>query len=329
MLYRTVSPALPPVSRLSLGSWNTFSRVSRSELTGLLGRAFDLGINLLDVGYYWDKPDTEEAVAVALADIGRPRDSYLIAQKLWLWEYPQESFSDQLDRSLVKLNHDHVDMVLVSRPTDGMEFEAFISEVVALVKAGKARAWGVTNFTPAQARDALALADAKGWPAPAMLQMQYNVMRRGVVEGPGYAELFAEGRLGLCAAHMLEGGILGGHLDRDRVDPPDYAAGVKPVERNIARDSGGIREEIRTRQPKLAEIAASFGASPAQLALAFTLSHPNLATGLVGATRIEDVEDNVGALKLLDRADEVRAAVDALQIEGVAHPKLFNPHNDI
>lgn len=329
MLYRLISPALEPVSRLSLGSWNTFSRCSPDELSALLGRAFEQGVNLLDVGYYWDKPDTEEAVAAALRLLGRDRNAFMIAQKLWLWDYPAESFSQQLDRSLRKLRHDYVDIVLVSRPTPDLEMAAFCEEVVALIKAGKARTWGVTNFTPDQAREALRLADFHDWPVPVMLQMQYNVTRRGVVEGPGYRELFQEGRILLCAAHMLEGGILAGHLDRDRVDPPAMAAGQRPVHRNIARDSGGIREEIRLRQPSLKSVAAEFGATAAQAALAFVLSHAALATGLVGVTTVHDLDENIGALTLLDRIKDLRTALDSLQIAGVAHPKLFNPHNDI
>ncbi|CCA90042.1 aldo/keto reductase [Novosphingobium sp. PP1Y] len=329
MQYQSLADDLPSVSRLSLGSWNTFSRCSSEQLEALLARAFERGINLLDVGYYWDKPDTEDAVAAALRGLAAPRDSYTIAQKLWLWDYPEHSFAEQLGRSLQRLGSDHVDIVMVSRPTADLALEPFIGEVVALVEAGMARAWGVTNFTPEQLRDTLALVNQRNWPHPVLLQVQYNVMRRGVVEGPGYAELFAEGAIRLCAANMLEGGILAGHLERDRVNPPEFAEGKRPVHRNICRDSGGIRELIRERQPRLREIARDFGASPAQLALAFGLSHPHLGTALVGVTEPDHVDENVAALALLDCATEIRAAVDELAIEGVAHPKLFNPHNGI
>lgn len=329
MLYRRIADALPPVSRLSLGSWNSFSRCDPQVLERLLARAFDSGINLLDVGYYWDKPETEEAVAGALAALRRSRQDYLIAQKLWLWDYPQESFRAQLSRSLHRLRHDHVDIVLVSRPTDEVELEPFVEEVVGLIEAGLARAWGVTNFAPELAREVVSLCVERGWPRPAMLQMQYNVMRRGVVEGDAFARLFQEEVILLCAAHMLEGGILAGHLDRDRVDPPAFSTGVRPRGRNIARDAGGIREEIRRRQPILARIAGDFGVTPARLALSFCLAHPALATGLVGVTRVEDLDDNVAALALLDRADQIRAAVDTLAVAQVVHPKRFNPHNDI
>ncbi len=314
---------------MSLGSWNTFSRCSPAELKALLAHAFDRGINLLDVGYYWDKPDTEDAVAAALAGIGLARDRYLIAQKLWLWDYPTESFETQLARSLKRLHHAFVDIVMVSRPTAGVVFEDYLNEVIGLTRKGMARAWGVTNFLPEHVDQALAICDGNGWPRPVMLQMQYNVMRRGVVESPGYARIFSSGRLGLCAAHILEGGILAGHLDRDRVDPPAYAEGVKPIDRNIARDSGGVREEIRARQPRLASLAAQIEATPAQLALAFALSHSGLKTALIGVTKKDQLDENLAALELVQRLPEISAQLDQLSIEGAAHPKLFNPHNDI
>jgi len=326
---RALSPALPPVSVISLGSWNSFSRCSPEILERLLATAFDRGVNLLDIGYYWDKPDTEEAVAAALSALGAPRDRYMVAQKLWLWDYPAESFETQLARSLGRLRHDHVDIVMVSRPTAGLDVEAYLAEVVALIGKGMARAWGVTNFLPDQLREAIGHCDRNGWPRPVLQQMQYNAMRRGVVEGPGYAELFASGEIGLCAAHIMEGGILAGHLDRDRVDPPDFAQGVKPVDRNIARDSGHIREEIRARQPRFAALAREIGASVAQLAIAFALAHPGLKTALIGVTRPDQLEEDLDAVRFVARLPEIRAALDALAIEGVAHPKLFNPHNDI
>ncbi|MEJ5979306.1 aldo/keto reductase [Novosphingobium sp. PS1R-30] len=329
MDYRTISPSLPPVSIVSLGSWNTFSRCTPDGLVALLSRAFARGINLLDVGYYWDKPDTEDAVAAALDRIGAARSDYLIAQKLWLWNYPEEGFETQLARSLARLGHDHVDVVMVSRPTGETGFANYVAEVIALISKGMARAWGVTNFLPEQVAETLALCDANGWPRPSMLQMQYNVMRRGIVEGPGYDKLWSSGGPGLCAAHTMEGGILAGHLDRDRVDPPAMAAGVRPVGRNIARDSGGIREEIRLRQPALASLAEEIGATPAQLALAFVVDHPALSTALIGVSTPQQLDENLAALDLVSRLPEIRERLDALAIAGVGHPKLFNPHNDI
>ncbi len=329
MIYRSLGQGLPDISLLSMGSWNTFSRLDTSALSRLMARAFDQGVNFLDIAYYWDKPDTEDAVAAAFKALNYPRDRYVIAQKLWLWDYPKESFADQLHKSLKRQQLDHVDLVMVSRPTPDLVFETFVEEVVDLLRQGMSQGWGVTNWSPDQIRDAQQLCRLNGWPRPVLLQMQYNVMRRHLAENADHTALFQDGDIGLCAAFMLEGGILGGYLARDRVDPPDFVQGVKPVERNIARDSGGVREEIRQRQPQLAAIAADFGATAAQLSITFCVSNPFIRSGLFGVTSLTDLDDNLRAIDLLSRAAEIRTAVAALAIDGVKPPKLFNPHNDI
>jgi aryl-alcohol dehydrogenase-like predicted oxidoreductase len=329
MRFTDIGGGLRPVSALSLGSWNTFSRITFEENLALVARAMDLGVNLFDVGYYWDKPHTELIFARVLQVLGRPRDAFMVAEKLWLWDYPQQCFLDQLKGSLVRIGLDHVDLVMVSRPLAGMDFDAFCDEVVDLVDRGLARAWGVTNWDAEQIERAQKRLGAAGRPTPRLVQLQYNLARRAIVETPAYEALFAAGDIHLCAAHTMEGGILAGHLDRDRVNPSEMAVGVVPNERNIARDAGGIRDAIRANQPRLEAIARSFGASPAQVAIASVLANPGTATALVGVTRISDLEDNVAAIALaVERREELLEAIAPLRLDGVAHPRTFNPHND-
>lgn len=320
----SISAVLPPVSRLAIGSWNTFSRLSVDENVALIRRALDLGVNLFDVGYYWDKPDTEAMFGEVMRRIGIARADYVLAGKLWLWEYPQQSFADQLKTSLDRLGDETVDIIMVSRPLPELDFMAICEEVAALIDAGLARAWGLTNWEPADIERVRQEFGQRGLPLPCLLQMQYNVARREIAERDDFNALFASTDIGLCAAHTLEGGILAGHLDRERVHPSQFEQGQIPVDRNIARDSGGIRERIREQQPELARLAADFGLTAAQAAIAFTQTHPALATTLVGVTRIENLEDNVRALEF-ERLDELKAAMAPLSVKGVAHPKLFSP----
>lgn len=328
MQYQSIGADLPPVSLLSLGSWHTFSRMPFEESLTLVAHALDRGVNLFDVGYYWDKPHTEVIFGRVLQVLARPRDSYLLAEKLWLWNYPQQPFADQLKASLLRLGADHVDLVMVSRPLPGMDFIAFCEEVVALVDAGLARAWGVTNWEPDEIVRAHAHFSAAGRPLPRMVQLQYNLARRGVVENGAYAAAFAGTGIRLCAAHTLEGGILGGHLERDRVQPSEAAQGKVPLDRNIARDAGGIRERIRENYPRLQDVAAQFGATPAQAALAFCMGHPHIGSVLAGVTRMADLDANLAALALLPRAAELRQALLPLAVDGVGHPRLFSPQNE-
>jgi L-glyceraldehyde 3-phosphate reductase len=321
MLYRSIGEEMAEISAISLGSWNTFSRLDRLECAALLRAAIDAGINLFDIGYYWDKPDTEAAFAEAIRLAGIRRSDYQLALKLWLWNYPEQSFEQQAQASLRRLGVDHVELVMVSRPTDDVDFVAFCKEIAGLVRSGLARGWGVTNWEAAQVQRAQAVLDARL--QPRLVQLQYNVARRDVVESEAYSRLFANGTPGLCAAFVLEGGILAGHLDRDRVNPSDFAQGKRPRERNIARDAGGIRERIREVQPKLQAIAASLGATAAQLAIAFAVAKST--TALIGVTRVEDLVENVGALRLLDYKSEWLPLLEQVRVRGVAHPRLFDP----
>jgi len=324
MKFRPLLVGTPAVSLLSLGSWHTYSRLSFDENLKLVRAAFDLGINCFDVGYYWDKPETEQVFGRVLRTLGIARRDYVLALKLWLWDYPQQSFADQVKASLQRLELEAVDLVMVSRPLPELDLEAFVQEVTSLIDMGLARGWGITNWEPWQIKQALPLITRRGLPKPRLLQLQYNVARRSIVEDPQYDALFASGELGLSAANILEGGILAGHLNRDRVNPSEFARGIMPSERNICRDSGGIREIIRQHQPRLAEIASGFGLSAAQAALALVLAHPALVTALVGVTRVEDLRELCAVVERDDWQD-IRAVLGSLAISGVAHPKLFSP----
>jgi aryl-alcohol dehydrogenase-like predicted oxidoreductase len=325
MTYTHLTAPFPAISRISLGSWNTFSRLKFEDGMALVRKALDLGINFFDVGYYWDKPHTEIIFGRILQVLAPPRDAYLLAEKLWLWDYPAQSFKSQLQQALIRLAVDYVDLVMVSRPTPETDFNSFCEEIAALVDLGLARGWGATNWEPEEIRRAHVYLGERGKAQPLLVQLQYNLARRAIVEGTEYTRLFAETGIRLCAAHTMEGGILAGHLDRDRVDPSAAAQGKVPVDRNIARDAGGIRDRIRTNYPILEEIANRFKATPAQIAIAAVLANKATATALIGVTRESDLEDNIGAIKLLDRREELLAAIAPLAIDSVAHPRLFDP----
>ncbi len=327
MEYRSIGEDFPPVSALSLGSWNTFSRMSFEDCMTLLERSLERGINFFDVAFYWDKPHTEIIFGRAMEVLGVSRSAYMLAEKLWLWDYPQQSFEQQLHRSLVRLGVDHVDLVMVSRANPGIDVVGMAEEVAALVESGLARGWGMTNWEPADIVRVDAEFRRRNLPRPRLVQLQYNVARRSIVESAAMTRMFAETKVKLCAAFALEGGILGGHLRRERVQPTEFAKGKVPHERNIARDAGGIREQIRANMPAFTAAAATLGVTPAQLALAFCLSHPSLATVLTGVTRLDNLEENIAAIELAKRRDELLRIVQPFGIEQSAHPELFSPYS--
>ncbi len=128
-----------------------------------------------------------------------------------------------------------------------------------------------------------------------------------MAEGAFYGELFRSERLALQASDVFEGGILAGKL---------------APQRKIGADVGGIRERIVAAYPEVERIAAACGATPTQLGLAFALANPATANVLFGVSRGEQLEDNLGALALLDRVGvpALREATAALWLDGRLDP---------
>ncbi|WP_131738828.1 aldo/keto reductase [Actinomadura roseirufa] len=302
----------PEVPLLALGSWNTWDRMDREDAAALVRSAVDRGVNLFDVAHYNFGPHAENAVTdvlfgEAVREAGVAREDYLLCGKLWLWEYPASSFAEQMKVSLGRIGTDHADLVVVGDFMERPDLRAVIADVAELVRAGRFAAWGVNNWSAGDVLFACRFAAAEGLVPPSFAQLKYSLARRSVPEGEPWGGLFAGEGLGLQASDVLEGGILAGRLN---------------PERKIGADPGGIRDRIRAAFPEVERIAADFGATPAQLAIAYTLTHPAVANVLVGVSRAEQLEDNLAALGLAARhGAELREALAGLWLDrGVVDP---------
>ncbi|MBT2213301.1 MULTISPECIES: aldo/keto reductase [Actinomadura] len=296
----------PEVPLLALGSWNTWDRMDREDAARLVRLAVDRGVDLFDVAHYNFGPHAENAVTdvlfgQAVDDAGLAREDYLICGKLWLWDYPNSSFAEQMKVSLGRIGTDHADMVVLGDFMERPDLHTVVTDVAELVRAGRFTHWGVNNWSAGDVLFACRFAAAEGLVAPSFAQLKYSIARRSVPEGEPWSNLFEHEGLGLQASDVLEGGILAGRLE---------------PERKIGADPGGIRDKIRAAYPELRRAADRFGATPAQVAIAFTLVHPAVANVLVGVSRAAQFEDNMAAIGLAARhGAELRDAVAGLWLD--------------
>lgn len=296
----------PLVPLFGLGSWNTWDRMEFDDAVAFIRRARQVGVNLFDVAHYNFGPHAENAqtdviFGKAVAAAGLAREDYLLCGKLWLWEYPKSSFAEQMSTSLERIGTDRADAVVVGDFFGELDIRAVVTDVAEQVRAGRFEHWGVNNWAARDLAFAHEFALAEGMTPPSFAQLKYSLARRSVPDGEHYGRLFDELGLGLQASDVFEGGILAGNLQPSR---------------KIGADPGGIRDAIRAAYPQVERIAQRFDATPAQLAIAFTLTHRATANVLFGASRAEQLEQNLGAIEVWQRhGDALREAVDELWLD--------------
>jgi aryl-alcohol dehydrogenase-like predicted oxidoreductase len=285
------------VSRLALGSWRTYERISRDQGVRVMQAAREAGINFLDDARYNDETGqapvptgySEMVFGELFRAAGWRRDEAVVSNKLW-WEFwPDQSPAEELAGSLGRMGLDHVDLIYSEVPPSGVTLGDAVGMITDLIQAGTARAWGTLNWTPEQMEQAGQIADRNGVPGPTATQPPYSLVTREIVEDPAMQQLAAQ-RGAIVASYTLAGGVLTGKYDAD--PGAGRAAGTLDQPRVTPWMMAG-RE--------LAALAADIGAEPASLAMAFALLNPSVTTVLFGATRPEQIHANLGALELAAR----------------------------
>jgi aryl-alcohol dehydrogenase-like predicted oxidoreductase len=281
------------VSRLALGSWRTYERISPERGLAVMRAAREADVTFLDDARYNDETGTAPTPSgyseIVFGELFRAsgwrRDEVVVSNKLW-WEFwPEQTPAQELAESLGRMGLDHIDLIYSEVPPADVPLEDVVGTVTGLIGAGLARAWGTLNWPPALLQRACAIAVDAGVPGPCATQLPYSLVTRGVVEDPSLAAVVADLDVAIVASYALAGGVLTGKYIRDpaagraagQLDQPRYAAGV-----------AAGRE--------LTVLAAELGRDPAQLAMAFVLLNRLVTTLLFGATRPEQVAVNVAAV---------------------------------
>jgi aryl-alcohol dehydrogenase-like predicted oxidoreductase len=318
MQYRKLGSSDLMVSEISLGSWLTYGvGVEADKARACLDTAFDQGINFIDTANVYGKGAAETFLGDALK--GRPRDSYILATKLYFPMTDQDrglsaaQIEKQLDASLQRLQTDYVDLYQCHRYDKDTPLEETMEALTRAVKSGKTRAIGFSEWPADRIRAAIDLSGNTG-----------TTIAKFVSSQPQYSLVWREPEeevIPLCAANgisqivwsPLGQGVLTGKYDPDSPPPKDSRA--------ASEEMGGWMD--RLMQPALLRavqalkpVAEEAGLTLPQFALAWVLREPNVASAIVGASRPEQVVENAAAsgvvvpTNLFERAEEIIA--DAL-----------------
>jgi aryl-alcohol dehydrogenase-like predicted oxidoreductase len=292
VLYRRLGSSDLNISEISLGSWLTYGGgVSNRQAEACVDKAFDVGINFIDTANVYGGGGAEEFLGEVLAR--RPRDSYVLATKLY---FPvngdrglsREQVFKQIDLSLGRLRTDYVDLYQCHRYDQGTPLEETMEALTEVVRQGKARYLGFSEWKADQIRAALAL--VPGVEKFVSSQPQYSLLYR--VPEREVIPLCKENGISQIVWSPLAQGALTGKY-RPGEEP---AAGTRAASQQMGWAMDSYRDdEVLERVQRLVPIAAGLGVTMAQLALAWVLREENVAAAIVGASRPEQVEENAGA----------------------------------
>ena len=320
MQYRRLGRAGLRVSALSLGSWVTYhNQVDVKSAAEMLAAAYDAGVNFFDNAEAYAGGRSEEIMGAALKQLAWPRLNYVVSSKyFWGLERTGESVNrrDTLNRkylmqavdgSLKRFGLDHIDLIYCHRPDPHTPVEETARAMNDLIVQGKALYWGTSEWSAADIRAAWDIADRHGWHKPVMEQPQYHLFHRKRVEQE-YARLYEDIGLGLTTWSPLASGLLTGK----------YRAGVPEGSRGSMEAMAFLRDGLtdaakNAAVAQLEPIAAELGGSLAQLSLAWVASNPRVSSVIMGASRIDQLQANLGALALLEKlTPEVKARIEAV-----------------
>ena len=298
MNYRRLGRAGVKVSELSFGAWVTFGdQVGDDVAFECMTAAYEAGVNFFDNAEAYAGGQAETMMGKVLKRAGWRREGLVISTKLfWGGDGPNDTglshkhLMEGINQSLRRLQLEYVDLLFCHRPDSNTPIEETVRAMDLIIRQGKAFYWGTSEWSAAEVMRAHGVAREYGLIPPAMEQPQYHMFARDRVEKE-YAPLYRDLGYGTTIWSPLASGLLTGKYNNGI--PADSRANLKGYEW-LKRD---VITPKRIAKVKLLEpIANELGCSLAQLALAWCLKNPNVSTVITGASRAEQVRDNMQAL---------------------------------
>jgi L-glyceraldehyde 3-phosphate reductase len=300
---------------VSLGLWHNFGGVDTLENgRAMVLRAFDLGVTHFDLANNYGPPpgSAEETFGQILHhDLAPYRDELIISTKAgyYMWPGPYGEWGSRkylvasLDQSLRRMGLDYVDIFYSHRPDPDTPLEETMGALDQIVRSGKALYAGISSYSPEQTRQAAGILRSLGTPC-LIHQPSYNMFNRWIEDG--LLDAVRDEGIGCIVFSPLAQGLL----------TNKYLGGI-PEDSRAAKPHGFLKAEHVTDERiakvrRLNELAQPRGQTLAQLALAWVLRHPEVTSALMGASRVAQVEDAVGALQNLSFTAEELQAIEQI-----------------
>lgn len=320
MKYRFLGNSGLQVSELSFGAWVTFgSQMDQDLAEQCMHTAFDAGVNFFDNAEVYANGVAEEIMGQILSRSGWIRSDFVVSTKIfWGGESPnrrglsRKHILEGTESALARLQLDYVDLVFCHRHDLHTPIEETVRAMDHLIRTGKALYWGTSEWPADRILEAWHIARRERLTPPLMEQPQYNMMHRDRVERE-YAALYNDIGLGTTIWSPLASGLLTGK----------YNDGIPEGSRTTVSGYEWLRDRVEGEKAQadlvkvraLVPIAGELSCTLAQLALAWCLKNPHVSTVITGASRPEQVVENMAALEVVDRLtdttmDRIEAILD-------------------
>jgi voltage-dependent potassium channel beta subunit len=306
MEYRSLGRSGLKISALGFGAWVTFGdQVGEDVAAACMKIAYDSGVNFFDNAEAYAGGRAEIMMGDIIRKFGWRRADLIISSKIF-WGGPgvndrglsRKHILEGTDAALGRLQTDYVDLIYCHRPDAETPLEETVWAMNHVLHRGKALYWGTSEWSAREIAEAAHIARREHLIPPTMEQPQYNMFTRERVEKE-YAPLYREFGLGTTVWSPLAGGLLTGKYEKGI--PPDTRASLPGYAWLRERFAGPQAEAKIEKVRRLRAVAVELGMTPAQLALAWCLKNPNVSSVITGASRPEQVGENMKAVEAAER----------------------------
>ncbi|KAK1379666.1 putative voltage-gated potassium channel subunit beta [Heracleum sosnowskyi] len=302
MQYKNLGRSGLKVSQLSYGAWVSFgNQLDVQDAKALLKCCRDHGVNFFDNAEVYANGRAEQIMGQAIRELGWKRSDIVISTKVF-WGGPgpndkglsRKHVVEGMQGCLKRLDMSYVDLIYCHRPDSSTPIEETVRAMNYLIEKGMTFYWGTSEWSAQQVTEAWCVADRFGLIGPVVEQPEYNLLSRHKVEVE-FLPLYTNYGLGLTTWSPLASGVLSGKYNSGKV--PEDSRFALDKYKNLANRT--LVDNVLQKVKGLEPIAKELGVSLAQLAIAWCAANPNVSSVITGATKIQQIEENMKAVNVI------------------------------